>query len=401
MQTQSDIFHQLLAQTSPYPIALEVERAEGSWIFSKTGKAYLDMISGVAVSNIGHRHPKVIEAIQQQLEKYLHVMVYGEFIQQPLNDLALQLQSVLPPQLNNFYYVNSGTEANEAALKLAKRVTGRTQIISCKRSYHGSTHGSLSVSGNETKKNAFRPLLPDVYFIEHNNTNDLQLITQKTACVIIEVIQGDAGVRIPSQGWMNALRQRCSETGAMLIFDEIQSGMGRTGTLFAFEHFGVHPDILTVGKAVAGGLPMGIMISRREWMQQFTHNPMLGHITTFGGNPLVCAAASACIEVLKNEIDFREVEAKGQYLEEKLKHPLVREIRRKGLMFAIDLDHYERVKKVVDYCLDKGVITFWFLSTDYAFRLAPPLNISYSELDKAIQIIQDGFELAQSELELA
>jgi acetylornithine/N-succinyldiaminopimelate aminotransferase len=239
--------------------------------------------------------------------------------------------------------------------------------------------------------------LPDVYFIEHNNINNLQLITEKTACVIIEVIQGDAGVRIPSQAWMDALRQRCTETGAMLIFDEIQSGMGRTGAFFAFEHFGVHPDILTIGKAVAGGLPMGIMISRREWMQLFTHNPMLGHITTFGGNPLICAAAAACLEVLKTEIDFREVEAKGKYLEEKLKHPLVREIRRKGLMFAIDLDHYERVKKVVDYCLDKGVITFWFLSTDYAFRLAPPLNISYSEIDTAAKIIQDGFAFAQSE----
>ena len=290
--------------------------------------------------------------------------------------------------------VNSGTEANEAALKLAKRVTGRTQLISCRNSYHGSSHGSLSVTGNENKKFAFRPLLPGVKFITFNTISELDLITTDTAGVIMEVIQGDAGVRVPSVDFMKAIRKRCNETGTQLIFDEVQTGFGRTGTMFAFEHFGVYPDILTIGKAFGGGMPIGGMISSKEKMQLFTHNPMLGHITTFGGHPVICAAALANIKVIETEIDFEEVERKGALIEQLLQHPQVKEIRRKGLFFAIDMDNFEKVKTVVDYCLEQGVITFWFLSTSHAFRLSPPLNISEKDLRYASRIIQEGFNLA-------
>lgn len=389
------LFLNHIAQTTPFPIGLEVEKANGSYIYDRNGKAYLDMISGVAVSNLGHNHPKIVEAIKQQVDQYLHVMVYGEFIQEPQNALAQALISVLPENLHTFYFVNSGAEAIEAALKLAKRSTGKTEIIACKRAYHGSTHGALSVGGNETKKQAYRPLLPDVKFITHNSLTDLEKITVGTAAVLIEVIQGDAGVRIPSQQWLTALRNKCNETGTLLIFDEIQTGFGRTGKFFAFEHFGVIPDILVLGKALGGGMPIGAIVSNKERMANFTFNPMLGHITTFGGHPVPCAAGAAFVSALKSEISWQEVEEKGQYLEKALQHTIVKEIRRKGLMFAIDLANFTQVKSVFDHCLAQGVITFWFLSTDYSFRLSPPLNISYQELDQAIKTIREGFDLAK------
>src|SRR6478609_2270183 len=276
MNFESSVFFNQLAQTSPHPVLIEIQKAEGVYLISPDGKKYIDMISGIGVSNIGHRHPKVVQAIKDQLDKHLHVMVYGEYIQNASNRLAKKLAELLPGSLNCTYFVNSGTEANEAALKLAKRITGRTEIISCKKSYHGSTHGSLSVSGNEIKKNAFRPLLPDVKFIEFNNEDDIQQISERTACVIMETVQGDAGVRVPTKKYLQAVRKRCDETGAQLIFDEIQCGMGRTGTLFAFEQFSITPDILTIGKAFGGGLPIAAFISNKEKMQLLTHNPMLG-----------------------------------------------------------------------------------------------------------------------------
>jgi acetylornithine/succinyldiaminopimelate/putrescine aminotransferase len=390
MSEATRIFSDYLAQTTPSPIGIEVASAERCVITAASGKTYLDMISGIAVNNLGHRHPEVVNAIKQQADRYLHVMVYGEYVQEPLNTLALELQSLLPVSLNNYYYVNSGTEANEAALKLAKRATGRTEIISMRGSYHGSTHGSLSVSGNEKKKYAFRPLLPGVKFIRFNKLEDLSSITQNTAAVITETVQGDAGVRIPDLCYMQALRKRCDETCTLLIIDEIQTGFYRTGTAFAFEKYGIVPDILTMGKAIAGGLPMGCLAASKELMHLFTHNPMLGHITTFGGNPLICAAAHANIRALKKEVSPKEIERKGALLEGLLNHPKVKEIRRAGLMFAIDLSSFEEVKQVVDYCLEQGVLTFWFLSTDYAFRLAPPLIISDKELEQAAGIIQEG-----------
>ncbi|MFY7668117.1 MAG: aspartate aminotransferase family protein [Crocinitomicaceae bacterium] len=370
-----------LGQTNEKPFLIEVDRAEGINIYDKEGKAYMDMISGVAVNNIGHRHPKVIQAIQNQLEKHLHVMVYGEFVQDAQNEMAKELTELLPKQLNCVYTVNSGTEAIEAALKLAKRHTGRTEIVSFRGSYHGSTHGAMSVSGNEIKKQAYRPLLPDVRFLEFNNPEMLSQISEKTAGVIIETVQGDAGVRIPKKEFLIALRKRCDKVGAQLIFDEIQCGMGRTGKVFAFEYFGVIPDILTLGKALGGGMSIGALISSKEKMHVFTNNPMLGHITTFGGHPLNCAASAAFLKVLKTEIDWNEVERLGALLEKTIgQSHEIKEIRRIGMMYAFDMESSERVAKVVEKCLEKGLITFWFLSHPYSFRLSPPLNISEEEI---------------------
>jgi acetylornithine/succinyldiaminopimelate/putrescine aminotransferase len=387
-----EIFLKNLAPTSPFPFLIPVARAEGVYLYEPGGKRYLDMISGISVTNVGHRHPRVIDAIKSQLEKHLHVMAYGEFIQSTPNLLAQRLVSLLPEGLNCTYFVNSGTEANEGALKLAKRVTGRTEIIAFKKSYHGSTHGSLSVSGNEVKKNAFRPLLPDVRFITFNKVSELEAISNRTAAVIMETIQGDAGVRIPDKAFMLALRKRCDETGALLILDEIQSGMGRTGTLFAFEQFGIQPDVLTIAKAFGGGLPIGAFIASQERMNLFTHNPMLGHITTFGGNPVCCAAALAVLDVIHDENLLGTVEQKGKRIESAISHPAIREIRRAGLMFAVDFDSEDRVQRIVQYALDRGVICFWFLSHPASFRLAPPLTITDAEIDEACAIIHEAID---------
>lgn len=379
-----------IAQTSPYPFLIKIERAEGIYLYAPDGKRYTDLISGIAVSAVGHRHPKVVQAIKDQVDKHLHVMVFGEYIQSAPNLLAERLTSVLPPSLDCVYYVNSGTEANEGALKLAKRVTGRSEIVSFRKSYHGSTHGSLSVSGNEVKKSAFRPLLPDVRFIDFGNPAHLSQITTRTACVIVETVQGDAGVRIPSTAYMRALRDRCTETGTILILDEIQCGMGRTGKLFAFEHFDIVPDILTVAKAFGGGLPIGAFIANKSMMQTLTHDPMLGHITTFGGNPVCCASALATLNVILEERLLDSVETKGQLFESLLSHPAIKEIRRIGLMFAIDFDSAEKVNAIVNYCKEHGIICYWFLSHPYSFRIAPPLTITEQQIRESCEIIIDA-----------
>lgn len=379
-----------LGQTNQHPFLIEIESAKGVYIYDKKGKAYMDMISGVSVNNIGHNHPLVIDAIKTQVDKHLHVMVYGEFVQEAQNNFAENLISLLPDSLNCVYAVNSGTEANEAALKLAKRVTGRMELVSFRGSYHGSTHGSMSVSGNEIKKEAFRPLLPDVRFLEFNNIDQLQQITEKTAGVIIETIQGDAGVRIPDLAFLHALRKRCTEVGTQLIFDEIQCGMGRTGSLFAFEHFNIVPDILTLGKALGGGMPIGAVVSSQEKLFEFTYNPVLGHITTFGGHPVVCAAANAALDVFKT-INWFEVERKAKILEEIIKQSSeIKAIRRIGMMYAFDMESFERVDKVVKKCIEKGLISFWFLSHPYSFRLSPPMTITEDEIRKAGYIILEA-----------
>lgn len=391
--TQKNEFLKYQGQTNQSPFLIEIERAEGLYLFATNGKRYMDMISGVAVNNIGHSHPKVISAIKEQADKHLHVMVYGEFIQKAPLEFSKRLVSLLPENLNCVYPVNSGTEANEAALKLVKRVTKRTELIAFRGSYHGSTHGSMSVSGNETKKEAYRPLLPDVRFLEFNNTEMLGQISVRTAGVIIETIQGDAGVRIPDIDFMIALRKRCTETGALLIFDEIQCGMGRSGKLFAFEHFGVIPDVLTLGKALGGGMPIGAVVSSRAHLHEFTYGPMLGHITTFGGHPLIAASANACLQVFEEEIRFEEVERLGQLLEDLLKdEPEIKEIRRKGMLFACDMESFERVEKVVQECLNRGLISFWFLSHPYSFRLSPPLNITEEQIREAASIIRAAIQ---------
>ncbi|MCZ8353531.1 MAG: aspartate aminotransferase family protein [Cyclobacteriaceae bacterium] len=384
--SEATFFHKL-AQTTPYPYKISIERAEGVFLYSPEGKRYFDMISGIGVSNVGHRHPDVIQAIQNQLDKHLHVMVYGEFIQDASNTLAEKLTTQLPASLNCVYLVNSGTEANEGALKLAKRVTGRTEIISMQKSYHGSTHGSLSVSGNEYKKQAYRPLLPDVRHIRFNHFEDLQHISSRTACVIVEPIQGDAGVRIATHEWLHALRKKCDEHCVLLIFDEIQCGMGRTGKLFAFEHYGVVPDIITIGKAFGGGLPIGAFVADKRLMKTLTYDPPLGHITTFGGNPVCAAAAGAVLDVLTQPGLLEAVEAKGKLMESLLQHPEIIEIRRIGLMFAIDFATAERVNRIVEKGKEKGVICYWFLSHPHSFRLAPPLTITEEEIKEACALI--------------
>lgn len=392
MNFSEKVFLNNLAQTTPYPYNITIEKAEGVYLYAPDGKRYLDMISGIGVSNLGHRHPHVVKAIKDQLDKHLHVMVYGEFIQHSPNALAQKLTNLLPPTLNCCYWVNSGTEANEGALKLAKRVTGRTEIISMRKSYHGSTHGSLSVSGNEVKKSAFRPLLPDVRFITFNSLDGLEHISNKTACVIIETVQGDAGVRVPAKAYMKALRKKCDEHNVLLIFDEIQCGMGRTGTLFAFEQFDVVPDILTIGKAFGGGLPIGAFIADQRLMKSLTYDPPLGHITTFGGNPVCCAAALATLEVIEQENLLATVEQKGVLIQSLLQHPKIKEIRRFGLLFAIDFETAEEVNRIVEYAKNKGVICYWFLSHPNSFRIAPPLTISEEEIREACTIIVEAID---------
>jgi acetylornithine/succinyldiaminopimelate/putrescine aminotransferase len=376
-----------LAHTNITPYRIDVSHAEGIYVYDTSGKSYLDFISGISVSNIGHRHPKVVAAIKEQVDKYLHVMVFGEFHQGPQVILAEKINSLLPNGLDVTYFVNSGTEANEAALKLAKRYTGRSKIVSFKGAYHGNTHGSMSVSYNEYKKFQFRPLLPDIHFITFNDEAEFNQIDTATACVIVEPIQGDAGVRIPSENYLKRLKQRCEEVGALLIFDEIQTGFGRTGKLFAFEHFDVVPDILTIAKGFGGGMPIGAFISSHEIMHTLTENPPLGHITTFGGHPVGCAAAIANLEVLTEGDLIASVEMKGASIEQLIQHDSIVEIRRKGLFFAIEMEDADIVSNVVLKCKEKGLLSFWFLSNPNSFRIAPPLIVTEEEIKKACEII--------------
>ncbi len=383
----NEAFFAHLAQTSPHPLALDIVKAEGCHLFDRSGKRYLDLVAGLAVNNVGHRHPKVIAAIKEQCDRYLHVIPYGEFVQEPQVRFAEKLTSLLPPSLDSVYFVNSGTEAIEAALKLAKRVTGRTQLVGCRKSYHGSTHGSLSLTDNVQKRYRNLPLLADTEHIIFNSFEDLALITDRTAGVVVEPIQGDAGVRIPERSWMAALRQRCDETGAMLVFDEVQTGFGRTGKLFAFEHFGVVPDILVLGKALGGGLPMGAFISSRERMGLFTHDPVLGHITTFGGHPIPCVAGLAALNVLLEEDMVDNARRMGTLFKELLMHKRIIEMRGEGLMLAVDLGDADLVQRVVLGCLEKGVLGFWFLSCPTAFRIAPPLCITQDMVAEACAVV--------------
>ena len=382
-----NIFLNNVAQTSPTPLGLEIVKAEGIYMTAVNGKKYIDLISGISVSNLGHCHPKVVEAIQKQSQTYMHLMVYGEYIQHPQTQYAKLLTSLLPPQLDCIYFTNSGAEATEGALKLAKRLTGRSEIISYKNAYHGSTHGALSVMGNEEYKNSFRPLLPDVKQIEFNNFSNLNSITEKTACVIIEPIQGEAGVHIANAEYIKALRKKCNETCTLLIFDEIQSGFGRTGTLFAFEHYGVTPDVLLIAKGMGGGLPIGAFIASQNLMQSFTNNPVLGHITTFGGNAVCVAAAYATLETLINEQLYLRASEIEKVITEVMVHPKIKEVRCVGALCAIEFGDTDLNMKIISKCIEKGVITDWFLHCSTAMRLAPPLIISNKELRAALSQI--------------
>jgi acetylornithine/N-succinyldiaminopimelate aminotransferase len=387
MISHKQLFLRNNAQTSPSPNLLEVDYAEGLYLYDKSGKSYMDLVSGFAVSNVGHRHPKVITAIKNQLDKYLHLTVYGEYVQSPMVLFADKLISLLPATLNNVYFVNSGTEATEGALKLAKRFTGRSEIISCYNAYHGSTQGALSVMGNEYYKQAYRPLLPDVNFIRFGEEQDLEKITAVTACVIMETVQGEAGIRVTTPDYMKKLRDRCTHFGVLLILDEIQAAFGRTGKLFAFEHYGIVPDILLLAKALGGGMPIGAFIADREIMGVLKENPILGHITTFGGHPVSSAAGLASLQVLLDEDLLSGVPQKEELFRSLLVHPLIREIRGRGLMLSIQLDTFEQVENVSRYCAADGLIIDWFLHCDNALRLAPPLIIREEEIRLACKVI--------------
>ena len=361
-------------------------------MYNSEGKAYIDLISGIGVSNLGHSNHKIIEAIKQQVDKYMHLMVYGEYVQTPQVKFAEKLISVFPKNLQSVYFTNSGAEAVEGALKLAKRFTGRHQIIAFHNSYHGSTHGALSVMGNEEYKQAYRPLLPGVNFIRFNNIDDLNQITEETACVIIETVQGEAGIRVPDIAYMQALRAKCTETGTLLILDEIQAAFARTGKLFGFEHFGIVPDILLLAKALGGGMPVGAFAASHTIMSALKENPILGHITTFGGHPVCCAAGLAALEVLLEEKLCDQVAEKEALIRSILVHPSIKQIRGKGLMLAAELESFDLNKKIIDRCIEHGVIVDWFLHCSNAMRIAPPLIITHDEIRKACEVILEAVE---------
>ena len=382
------LFLQHLAQTSDKPIGIEVATAKGVHIYDTNGKAFVDMIAGFSVCNIGHSHPAVINAIQEQTEKYMHVIVYGEFVQAPQVAYAKRLTSLLPENLEAVYFTNSGAEATEGAMKLAKRVTGKTKFISFKGAYHGSTQGALSIMGDEYFKSAFRPLLPDTLQLRYNHFEDLELIDHSVAAVVVELVQAETGITPANQEWVTALRKKCDSVCALLIVDEIQSGFGRTGTLFAFEQYGISPDILLTGKALGGGLPLGAFISSYKMMHCLTHHPVLGHITTFGGNPVSCAAGNAALEVLLQENWMNEVKEKEQILLEQLTHSSIVHRNHMGLWMSLQFVSAELTKKVAAACVQNGIITDWFLFAEDRIRIAPPLCITKEELIKAIATIQ-------------
>jgi len=387
-----ELFFRHLGQTSPSPIALEIVRAEGNYLFDASGKSFLDAIGGISVCNTGHRHPKVVEAIRKQTEKYLHLLVYGEMIQSPQVEYAQLLSAYLPEKLQSVFFTNSGTEATEGAMKLAKRVTGRTEIIGFDHSYHGSTQGALSLIGDEYWRNAFRPLLPGVLHLRYNNLEDLHLITDKTACVIAETVQAENGVIKPEKTWIRALRGKCDETGTLLILDEIQTGFGRTGTIWGFEQYGIVPDIVLLGKALGGGLPLGAFISSKTLMDSFTDRPVLGHITTFGGHPLSCAAGLASMKVLFNENLISNIKEKEQLFIKLLIHPSIKSLRSAGLLMAIEFENSEINKKAIDACIRAGLLTDWFLFAPQCMRIAPALTISEEEIKKVCAIILSSLD---------
>lgn len=384
---QRELFLKHVAQTSPSPLAFEIAKAEGCFLYDINGKEYIDLIGGISVANTGHRHPKVVEAIKKQLDAYMHVMVYGEFIESPQVQYARLLTDNLPSSLNSVYFTNSGAEAVEGSMKLAKRVTNRTQIIAFKNSYHGSTQGALSIIGNEYWRNAFRPLLPDVLHLEYNSFESLNEISERTACVIAETIQAEAGIIFPTKEWMQALRKKCTETGTLLILDEIQAGFGRTGKLWGFENFDIIPDVLVLGKALGGGMPLGAFIADKKLMDSFTENPVLGHITTFGGHPVCCAAGMTALKILLDEKIIDTVKKKEELFKSLLVHKKIKSVRSYGLWMAIEFDSFETNKKVIDECISNGLMTDWFLFASICLRISPPLIISEEQIKKACNII--------------
>ena len=377
-----------LAQTSDAPLALDIVKAQGNYLYDRVGKAYLDLIGGISVCNVGHTHPKVVAAIQKQAASYLHVMVYGELIQSPQVDYASQLAQLLPDPLSAVYFTNSGSEATEGAIKLARRVTGKVEIVAAHKSYHGSTLGALSVMGDEYWRNAFRPLMPGVWHHDYNSEAFLNAINEKTACVIIEAVQAESGVHMPDKEWMQAIRKKCSALGALLIVDEIQTGFGRTGKMWGFEHSDIIPDIVLLGKSLGGGMPLGAFVASKEHMQQLTNNPVLGHITTFGGHPVSCAAGIAALDVLREEQLIEQIEEKSKLFVEALHHEKIKQVRSKGLLIAIELESNDLVLASIQGCLANNLFSDWFLFAPNCIRIAPPLTISLDEIRNACAAIK-------------
>lgn len=392
MPTHRQLFLSALAPTSPAPMLLEVERATGCVLYTTDGKEVLDLIAGISVCNVGHTHPAVVRAIEEQARRHMHVMVYGEVVQQAPVEFAAKLSSLLPPSLNCVYFTNSGAEATEGAMKLAKRITGRTQFVSFKNSYHGSTQGALSVMGDESFKQSFRPLLPDVLQLMYGDENELEKISCRTAAVICEPVQAESGVTVPQPSFIQKLRQRCDETGALLIIDEAQTAFGRTGKMFAFEHYNTVPDVLLLAKALGGGMPLGAFIASHERMNALASNPVLGHITTFGGHPVSCAAGHAALNVLMGEKLMGTVEEKGLLFEKLLRHSRIKDVRRKGLMIALEFESFDFNKRVIDACLGRGLFTDWFLFAAHCLRIAPPLIVSSAQIEKACDIILESIQ---------
>lgn len=387
MASNRELFLKHVAQTSPTPLGLEIERAEGPFLFGPNGEQYVDLISGISVSSVGHRHPKVVEAIKAQVDQYMHLMVYGEYVQSPQVKLAEKIASLLPEKLNCTYFTNSGSEAIEGALKLAKRITGRYEVVSFRNAYHGSTQGALSIMGGEVFKNSFRPIIPGNRLLDYNDIHAIDQVSADTACVVVEPLQAEGGCIPPDPKFLEALRKKCDALKCLLIFDEVQTGFGRTGKLFGFEHSGVIPDIIVFAKGIGGGLPIGAFTSSRQNMAAFTNNPMLGHSTTFGGNAVCCAAALATINVVLEEELWKQAERKEAIVRNILVHPKIKEIRGKGLFLAVVFEDFAENKKHIDAVLELGVITDWFLFCDYAMRIAPPMNIPDEVLEEACRKI--------------
>lgn len=385
--TNRQLFLSHIAQTSPSPIGLEIVKAEGIKMWDKNGKEYIDLISGFSVCNIGHSHPQVIDAVKKQVEQYMHLIVYGEFIETPQIAYAKLLTDHLPSSLNAVYFTNSGAEATEGAMKLAKRITGRSKIIACNKAYHGSTQGALSIMGDEYWRNAFRPLLPDIYHLDYNSNELIDCIDHETACVIIETVQAESGIKKPSEKWMKSIRQKCADTCTLLIFDEIQAGFGRTGSLWAFEQYDVVPDILLLGKALGGGMPLGAFIADQKLMSTLTYNPVLGHITTFGGHPVSCAAGFAAMQVLLHSNCISTAKEKEKIFLKLLTHPSIKQLHTAGLWIAIEFESFEVCKKVIEKCIENGLVTDWFLFAPNCLRIAPPLIITEKEIRQVCEIV--------------
>ncbi|MEM1322614.1 MAG: aspartate aminotransferase family protein [Bacteroidota bacterium] len=400
MSTIRQLFLQHLAQTSEFPLMLEVQRAEGIYLYDQEDRAHIDLIAGIGVSCLGHRHPAVVEAAKAQLDRYLHTMVYGEYVLAPQVELTELLAKQLPDPLDSVYLVNSGSEATEGAMKLARRYTGRPEIISAYKAYHGSTQGSVSLMSDPFFTQAYRPLLPGIRHLEFNCEAHLQRINRQTAAVVVETVQAEWGVRPPSNDYLKKLRRRCDEVGALLILDEIQAGYGRTGSLFAFEQYGIVPDILLLAKGMGGGMPIGAFVASRKLMQVLSYQPLLGHITTFGGHPVNAAAALATLKVLLKENYIAEVKAKEALFRELLVHPSILHVRSAGLLMAVELESFERVQAVIKHCLENGLIVDWFLFNDRSIRIAPPLIITRQEIQKACGILLEALTVTASELQV-